>query len=109
MVYFSKDLVEGHDHGQGFLPLATNLTIAFPPPGKNLNRMPIFHLAARYKRRNSGTKTTARARLRRSYRGKGVWAGRTFLQTGKGLRSNRTAWGIRRFGLAIATGPIAGS
>src|SRR6266581_2828279 len=32
----------------------------FPPPGKNLNRTPIFHLAARYKRCSSGTETTAR-------------------------------------------------
>src|SRR6266853_5587293 len=43
----------------------TNLTIAFPPPGKNLNRTPIFHLAARYKRRSSGTETTARVRIPR--------------------------------------------
>src|SRR6267154_2164561 len=43
----------------------TNLTIAFLPPGKNLNRTPIFHLAARYNRRSSGTETTVRVRIPR--------------------------------------------
>src|SRR5438093_12170501 len=41
----------------------TNLNVAFPPPGKNLNRTPIFHLAARSKRRNKRTETTVRVRI----------------------------------------------
>ena len=59
---------------------------------------------------SEGRKTHRRDRPHWLYRRRlRIQGGRSFLPMAKGLRSNRIAWAIRRFGPAIVTDPIVGN